>query len=123
MLSKASGACVAITMYMAVMIVGLAAVAGHQGKLAPVIHIWPDADAYDHLWHSSPLRAARGILGSLGACGRCLEQHGIMCDVLLQLRMTVQVLLQLRMTVQVLLQLLCNAKMSTRTGSSHTVDT
>lgn len=65
LLSKASGACVIITLYMAGFIMLLAGLAWQQGVLAPDIHVWPDAATYAQLWHGDVSSAMRSVLGSL----------------------------------------------------------
>ena len=73
LLSKASGACVVITLYMAGFILLLAGLAWQQGALAPDVHVWPDADTFSQLWHGDTLSALRSILGSLAVAAlvRC----------------------------------------------------
>lgn len=76
LLSKASGACIVITLYMAGFILLLAGLAWQQGALAPDIHVWPDASTFGSLWHGDSLHAMRAVLGSFAvaalvwfACG------------------------------------------------------
>lgn len=64
-LSKASGACVVITLYMAGFILLLAGLAWKQGALAPDIHVWPDEATVQALWQGDALSAMRAVLGSL----------------------------------------------------------